>query len=159
MARTKTCEISDEFWRLVEPLIPTDPRAEENKAYCANQEAAESANILTACTFPPWSMCFAPESSGTPCPEKNLRASARPWSIASFSNGPKPERFARYGGAVWLNMTRWKESPGSGRLRTGRTLRLPLPKSAQVQARRIGGKKVQSETCSSTSRASLCRSS
>lgn len=34
MARVKTWEISDEFWALVEPLIPTDPRTvEEEKTY------------------------------------------------------------------------------------------------------------------------------
>lgn len=33
MARTKTWEISDAFWNLVEPLIPTDPRTEEIKTY------------------------------------------------------------------------------------------------------------------------------
>lgn len=32
MARIKTWEISDEFWALVEPLIPTGPR-EEGKTY------------------------------------------------------------------------------------------------------------------------------
>lgn len=33
MARIKTWEVSDEFWNLVEPLIPTDPRAAEEKTY------------------------------------------------------------------------------------------------------------------------------
>ena len=33
MARIKTWEASDEFWNLVEPLIPTDPRAAEEKTY------------------------------------------------------------------------------------------------------------------------------
>jgi transposase len=33
MARVQTWEISDEFWRLVEPLIPQDPRANTGKTY------------------------------------------------------------------------------------------------------------------------------
>jgi len=30
MARIKTWEISDAFWAIVEPLIPTDPRETED---------------------------------------------------------------------------------------------------------------------------------
>jgi transposase len=33
MARIKTWEVSDEFWGLVEPLIPKDPRITEEKTY------------------------------------------------------------------------------------------------------------------------------
>jgi len=32
MSRKKTWDISDAFWELVEPLIPTDPRV-ANKTY------------------------------------------------------------------------------------------------------------------------------
>jgi hypothetical protein len=47
MARIKTWEISDAFWVLVEPLIPTDPR-ETGKEYSRKPGGvAENQNIRT----------------------------------------------------------------------------------------------------------------
>jgi hypothetical protein len=47
MARIKTWEISDAFWTLVEPLIPTQIHAKLEKNILASRAVAENQNIRT----------------------------------------------------------------------------------------------------------------
>ena len=45
MSRKKTWEISDAFWELVEPLIPTDPRV-ANKTYQRQRGGGQETEIF-----------------------------------------------------------------------------------------------------------------
>ena len=71
MSRKKTWEISDAFWELVQPLIPTDPRV-SNKTYQRQRGGAGNPNIPTASTFRQWFTSYGLASSGMPCPVKSL---------------------------------------------------------------------------------------
>ena len=71
MLRKKTWEISDAFWELVQPLIPTDPRVAK-KTYQRKRGGGRKPKYSNTPTFRQWFTSYELESFGMPCPVKNL---------------------------------------------------------------------------------------
>ena len=69
MSRKKTWEVSDAFWELVQPLIPTDPRV-ANRTYQRQQGGGRKPNFPIASTFRQWFTSYELASFGMPCPVK-----------------------------------------------------------------------------------------
>jgi putative transposase len=136
MARIHTWEISDDFWNLVEPLIPTSPRLEE-KNYTRKPGGGRKRKYSTGCILPRSSPCCAQELFGTLCPVRNSKARI---------------------GDGWPNMMRWKESPGFGKLPTDRTLKRHFAQES-IGANPTDWGTVQNGVFLSTSMASPCHSS
>ena len=86
----------------------------------------------------PLSMCFAPVANGKRYPGS---MAARVPCMHIFSVGRGKAFSSRYGKPVWLNTTKWKALPGSGRASTGPRERHPWRPSAWAPTPRTGEKK------------------
>src|ERR1035437_2043525 len=75
---------------------------------------------------------------GKRCRRNASAAPAR--STSGFWNGSVPAYSRRYGRRGWRNTTRWKASPGDGRVSMGPYSRLHWHKSRSGPTRLIGGK-------------------
>ena len=76
MSRKKTWEVSDAFWELVQPLIPTNPRV-AHKTYQRQQGGGRKTKYsnrlyFSAMVYVLRNGIIEMASSGMPCPVKNL---------------------------------------------------------------------------------------
>jgi len=83
-------------------------------------------------------MCCEPVASGKLCRRSASAAPAR--STSGFWNGSVPACSRRFGQRGWRNTTRWKVSPGDGKVLMGPYSRLHWHKSRSGPTRPIGEK-------------------
>src|ERR1019366_2515428 len=83
-------------------------------------------------------MCCELAASGKRCRRSASVVRAR--STSGFWNGSVPACSKRFGRRGWPNTTRWKASPGDGRVLMGPYSRLHWHKSRSCPTRLIGGK-------------------
>ena len=111
MARIQSWEVSDAFWKKVEPLI-TVPQRDPNKVYNAKLVVAESL-YLHERYLKPLCMFSEPVANGKHCPKNGLAVPVL--YILIFCAGWKQDFLFPSGEKVLQNMMRWRASLGDGK--------------------------------------------
>lgn len=138
MAKThaQSWEVTDEFWKRVEPLIP-QPARDPAKQYLRRPGGGAPPNqrawfLKRSCT------CSERAASGRRCPVSALAAPAR--CTTSSCNGPRRASLRRCGRRALPSTTSSKVLPGAGKASTGQCSKRRWHKKLSVRTRRIGGK-------------------
>ena len=104
---------------------------------CAAREEAE--NVLSRVKYLRVSfLCSEQDANGRPCPKATLEVPVP--SINTFWNGNERVFLYVSGAEAWLSMTKWKASPGRGKVLMVQWLKLPWPWKPLEQIQRIGEK-------------------
>ena len=129
--------VTDDFWARVEPWVPVRERLAgvEYTRKAGGGRKPKSARLV----FEAWYMCCEPVASGKHCRRSASAVPAR--STSDFWNGSVPVCLKRSGRRGWRNMTRWKASPGAGKVSRGPWSRLHWHKSRSGPTRLTGEKK------------------
>ena len=156
MSRKKTWEISDAFWELVQPLIPTDPRV-ANKTYQRQRGGGRkpkysnrlyfSAIVYVLRTGIIWNALPREKFGGMS--SSALHDKFQQWSIAGVFTKIWQQGLAEYDelqGIAWT----WQAADSA-------SIEAPLARESTGLNRRIGKKKAQNDIFSSTKMASPSR--
>ena len=116
MSKANLWEVTDEFWKRVEPLVAVRQRPAD-KAYVrqsgAGRKPKEARLVFEAIVY----VRCARAASGRHCRPSALAAPAL--CMRASCNGKKPVSSRRCGKVGWPSVTSCRASPGSGKALTG----------------------------------------
>ena len=132
--KIQSLEVSDEFWKIVEPLLPKLQR-DRNKKYRRKSGAAGSPWTRVKCSRRLF-MCFVLESNGKPCQKNDLGVPVRRMPI--FVSESRQAFSLICGAEGLLNTMKWRGWPGSGKALTTPWLKPLWPRKMSAWIRRTG---------------------
>ena len=104
MSRIKTWEISDEFWTLVEPLVPTSLR-DNDKEYKRKPGGGTKPKYSNRVYFSAVVYILRTGIQWNAIPREKFDGLAPPRSMTNSKNGQKPASSLSCGGVAWSSMT------------------------------------------------------
>ena len=158
MARIKTWEISDEFWALVEPLIPQSPRT-PGKKYKRKPGGGRKPKYSNRVYFAAIVYVLRTGIIWNALPREKFEGVGSAAVHRKFQQWAASGFLKSFGAGDWRNTTNWKGLPGCGKQLMGRISKLLLQKSRLGLTQLIAEKKEASGVSWSTKMASPCRSS
>ena len=146
MSRKKTWEVSDAFWELVQPLIPTNPRV-AHKTYQRQQGGGRKPKYSNRLYFSAMVYVLRNGIIWNALPREKFGAMSSSALHDKFQQSSIAGVLPKFGSEVWPNTTNYKELLGLGKQQIVRASKHLWPENLAVQTRRIGKKRLKT-TCS-----------